>query len=82
AVSEFEAAQVRPDLTRWAASIERCATRAGLLLCGNLEVAASILRSEPRGALDSDTKIADLCSFIVSEPMSLLREEMGVTIKP
>jgi hypothetical protein len=82
AVNEFEAAQVRPDLTRWAAAIERCATRAGFLLSGNLEVAASVLRSEPRGALDADTKIADLCAFSVSESMATLREEMGVTIKP
>ncbi|HRI71799.1 MAG TPA: hypothetical protein PK156_46520, partial [Polyangium sp.] len=70
AVNEFEAAKIRPDLERWAASVERCATRAGLLLCGNLEVAASVLRSEPRGALDPDTKIADLCGFSVSESMA------------
>jgi hypothetical protein len=82
AVAEFEAAQVRPDLTRWAAAVERCATRSGYLLSGNLEVAASVLRSEPRGALDSETKITDLCAFSVSESMALLREEMGVTIKP
>jgi tetratricopeptide (TPR) repeat protein len=82
AVSEFEAAQVRPDLTQWAGSVERCATRAGLLLCGNLEVAASVLRSEPRAALDPEAKVDDLCSFAVSESIALLREEMGVTIKP
>lgn len=82
AVAEFEAAQVRPDLTRWAASIERCATRAGYLLCGNLEVAATVIRSEPRGALDPEAKIDDLCAFSVSESIALLREEMGVTIKP
>jgi hypothetical protein len=82
AVNEFEAAQVRPDLTRWAAAIERCATRAGYLLCGNLEVAASVLRSEPRGALDPEAKVADLCAFSVSESIALLRDEMGVTIKP
>jgi hypothetical protein len=51
-------------------------------LCGNLEVAASVLRSEPRAALDPEAKVDDLCSFAVSESIALLREEMGVTIKP
>ncbi|UQA55884.1 tetratricopeptide repeat protein [Polyangium aurulentum] len=81
AVTAFAASGARPDLPRWAAAVERCATRAGFLLAGSLEVAASILRSEPRGALDADTKIADLLGFSVSEGHHALREALGVSIQ-
>jgi len=81
AVTAFAASGARPDLPRWAAAVERCATRAGFLLAGSLEVAATILRSEPRGALDADTKIADLLGFSVSEGHHALREALGVSIQ-
>ncbi|MDI1432181.1 tetratricopeptide repeat protein [Polyangium sorediatum] len=82
AVSAFAAANVRPDLPRWAAAVERCATRAGYLLCGSLDVVATLLRAEPRGALDAETKIADLLGFTVSEAHSTLRESMGISVQP
>jgi tetratricopeptide (TPR) repeat protein len=81
AVSAFAASGARPDLPRWAAAVERCATRAGYLLAGSLEVASAILRSEPRGALDSEAKIADLLGFSVSEGHHALREALGVSIQ-
>jgi tetratricopeptide (TPR) repeat protein len=81
AVTAFAASGARPDLPRWAAAVERCATRAGFLLAGDLEVAATILRSEPRGALDAETKIADLLGFSVSEGHHTLREALGVSIQ-
>ncbi|MDI1475848.1 hypothetical protein [Polyangium sp. y55x31] len=82
AVSAFAAASVRPDLPRWAAAVERCATRAGYLLCGSLDVVATLLRAEPRGALDAETKIADLLGFTVSEGHATLREAMGISVQP
>src|SRR5262249_38486434 len=53
AVAAFEAAGSRSDLAAWAADVERCATRAGFLLAGDLEVAAAMLRAEPRAVLDA-----------------------------
>ncbi len=82
AVSAFASAGVRPDLPRWAAAVERCATRAGYLLCGSLDVATTLLRAEPRGALDAETKIADLLGFTVSEAHGTLREAMGISVQP
>ncbi|MRG91103.1 tetratricopeptide repeat protein [Polyangium spumosum] len=82
AVSAFAGANVRPDLPRWAAAVERCATRAGYMLCGSLEVASTLLRAEPRGTLDAETKIVDLIGFTVSEAHGTLREAMGISVQP
>jgi tetratricopeptide (TPR) repeat protein len=82
AVSSFESARVRPDLPRWAAAVERCATRTGHVLCGSLDVASTLLRGEPRGALDAEAKISDLLGFTVSEAHATLREMLGVSIQP
>jgi hypothetical protein len=82
AVAAFEAAGSRAHLAEWVADVERCATRAGYLLAGDLEVAASVLRSEPRGVLDGEAKVADLCGFTVSDEHRALREAMGIAIQP
>jgi hypothetical protein len=62
--------------------VERCATRAGYLLAGDLEVAAAILKSEPRSLLDADTKMADLLGFAVSDEHRALREALGIAVQP
>ena len=80
--SAFAGANVRPDLPRWAAAVERCATRAGYMLCGSLEVASTLLRAEPRGTLDAETKIVDLIGFTFSEAHGTLREAMGISVQP
>jgi hypothetical protein len=82
AVAAFEAAGSRSHLTEWAADVERCATRAGFLLAGDLEVSATLLRSEPRAVLTPDEKVADLCAFAVSEEHHALRESLGIAIQP
>jgi tetratricopeptide (TPR) repeat protein len=82
AVAAFEAAGSRAHLAEWVAMVERCATRAGYLLAGDLEVAAAILKSEPRSLLDADTKMADLLGFAVSDEHRALREALGIAVQP
>ena len=82
AVAAFEANGSRVHIADWAADVERCATRAGFLLAGDLEVATAVLRSEPRAVLDPDAKIADLLAFAVSEEHHALRESLGIAIQP
>ncbi len=82
AVAAFEANGSRVHLADWAADVERCATRAGFLLSADLEVAAAVLRSEPRAVLEPDEKVADLCAFAVSEEHHALRESLGIAIQP
>ena len=63
------------DLGRWARRIELTAGRAGLLLCGDLATAATLVRSESRpfGGLTSDDRRHDLISFVVSAQHRELR---------
>ncbi len=81
-VAAFEAAGSRSHLAEWAADVERCATRAGFLLAGDLEVAVGLLRGEPRAVLEPEEKVADLCAFAVSEEHHALRESLGIAIQP
>ena len=82
AVRAFEDAGARADLAHWAGAVERCAARAGYLLCGDLPLAADLLRGEPIGLLQAEEKIGDLYGFAVSSELHLLREELGVAIEP
>lgn len=82
AVAAFEAARVRADIAGWVGAVERCATRAGFLLAGDLEIVAGVLRSDPLGLVSADDKIADLVGFMVSEEHHALREELGIAIQP
>jgi hypothetical protein len=82
AVAAFEAAGSRVHLADWAGDVERCATRAGFLLAGDLEVAAGVLRSEPRAVLEPEEKVSDLLGFAVSDEHHALRESLGIAIQP
>jgi hypothetical protein len=63
-------------------AVERCATRAGFLLAGDLQVVAEVLHSDPLGLVSADEKVADLVGFIVSEEHHALRDELGISIQP
>jgi tetratricopeptide (TPR) repeat protein len=82
AVDHFEEAGGRIKLVAWARSIELAATRAGLLACGDLEVAASILDKDDRpiDELTAADRMNDLLPFSVSEGYAKLRERLGVAV--
>lgn len=82
AVAAFESGGSRAHIAEWVASVERCATRAGFLLAGDLEIAAGVLRGEGRGVLEPEAKLADLLSFAVSDEHRALREALGIAIQP
>ena len=75
-VAQFIARGGRTSLRRWAQSAEFTACRAGMLLCGDLDVAAKILSKEPNG----DQRIADVEKFWASDVASELRRALGVAI--
>ncbi|MBM4360872.1 MAG: tetratricopeptide repeat protein, partial [Deltaproteobacteria bacterium] len=69
------------DLTSWVASVERCATRAGFTLCGDLELAIRLVEAEGDSAFSSArSRIADLCAFAVSGAYVKLRQELGSSL--
>lgn len=82
AVRAFDEAGTRANLAGWAAAVERSATRAGYVLCGDLAVAAKILAEDPRGLVPVDDKIADLLGYAVSGAHHALREELGIAVEP
>jgi hypothetical protein len=81
AVEGFEEAGARADLTHWAGAVERCAARAGYLLCGDLAVASRLTRDESSGLLAPEEKIGDLYGFTVSDAFNELRRELGVAVE-
>jgi hypothetical protein len=82
AVRAFKAAGGRADIAEWVAAVERCATRAGYLIMGDLDLVAGILRDEPRGVVSVEDKLVDLIGFIVSEEYHVLRAELGIAVRP
>jgi tetratricopeptide (TPR) repeat protein len=82
AVEAFEEAGARADLAHWAGAVDRCASRAGYLLCGDLPTAAELVRSESSGAQAPEEKVGDLYGFAVSDAAHALRVELGIAIEP
>ena len=72
-----------PSVEQWVEGVEIAATRAGLLLCNDLDVAAKELSaSEP--LLDSVTSVTlgdNLLRFIVSRDYRSLRALLGIGLK-
>jgi hypothetical protein len=63
-------------------SVDRAAGRAGLLACGNLELAVKLTERFPlKSDLDASAQVADLFCFSVSEEYAALRERLGVAVR-
>jgi hypothetical protein len=78
AVKQFAEGEARVNLNHWVSGVERCVTRAGLLLCGDLPTAVAVIRAEGDTAFATvDARIDDLCSFAVSGSHVKLRQELG-----
>jgi tetratricopeptide (TPR) repeat protein len=69
------------DLTAWVAAVERSATRAGFVLCGDLGLAIKLIEAEGDSAFSSArSRIADLCAFAISSEHMKLRQEFGSSL--
>jgi hypothetical protein len=75
-VSAFVDRGGRTSLRAWARAAELTASRAGLLLCGDLAPACAILAGEPSGM----DRVRDLETFWMSEDCAALRRQLGVTL--
>ncbi|HVJ90074.1 MAG TPA: hypothetical protein VM580_09745 [Labilithrix sp.] len=83
-VAALDARGGRLDLFAWIRGVELTATRAGLLLAGDLRTALRAIKDESRaiGELSAEAKRGDLISFCASERYGILRERLGVAIHP
>ena len=81
AVRRLDARGGKLDLVAWTRSVELLATRAGLLLCGDLRCAMSLAREESRtiAGVTLDEKRADLLSFCASRALADLRVDFATT---
>ncbi len=72
----------KADLKRWMQATEITATRAGLLLCADLEIARKIIAAEPQlpGDLPPAEKTKELLVFSVSEQYFSLRKALGIAV--
>jgi len=72
----------KADLKRWMQAIEVTASRAGLLLCADLEIAKKIIGAEPQlpGDLPPAEKMKELLVFSVSEQYFTLRKALGIAV--
>ncbi|MFH1130880.1 MAG: hypothetical protein V1754_06060, partial [Pseudomonadota bacterium] len=81
-VNEFLKTQGEIDLKKWLGGVEMTATRAGLILCNDLEVAARMVSTEPAvvGTLPAKEKIKQLVLYGVSEEYFSVRSRLGLNI--
>lgn len=69
------------DLTRWNGAVDRAALRAGLVLSGDVEVAAGALEIVlADGDADIEAVRASLIRFAVSDAHQHIRKELGLAI--
>jgi hypothetical protein len=75
-VARFLEDGARIDLQTWARAATGTAGRAGLLLCGDLDVASQLVAGEPEG----DQRVRDLERFFASDAATELRARLGIAI--
>ena len=83
AVKEFIAAGAKANVKQWGQTVELTACRAGLLLCGDLEIAKKIIPQERQlpGDLPPAEKLKELIIFSASEQYFALRQSLGIQIQ-
>jgi golgin subfamily B member 1 len=81
-VKKFLAEGAKANIKRWWQTVEITSNRAGLVLCGDLEIAKKIIAAEPQqpGDLTAQEKLKELLQFSVSEQYHALRQALGITI--
>jgi hypothetical protein len=81
-VKRFLDEGAKANIKRWNQAVELTACRAGLLVCGDLEIAKKIIASEQQlpGDLSPADKMKELLLFSVSEQYAALRQALGITI--
>jgi hypothetical protein len=81
-VKKFIEEGAKANIKRWNQAVELTACRAGLLVCGDLDIAKKIIGAEPSlpGDLSPAEKMKELLLFAVSESYTQLRKALGISI--
>jgi tetratricopeptide (TPR) repeat protein len=81
-VSQYLKKGENPDLSAWLRHVEHTINRVGMLLCGDLQVAAKCIKAD-RSAISKASvkeKIQELVLFVISDEYTELRERLGLAI--
>ena len=72
----------KPDLDVWLAGVEHTANRVGLIVCGDLEVAAQVIETQPvrPGSPMPAEMLEELLRYGVSEEYFEVRRKLGLAI--
>jgi tetratricopeptide (TPR) repeat protein len=81
-VSKLLADSAALDLKRWVRSVDQAADRAGLILCGDLDAAADLIRqgSARPGMAEPVARAKDALLYSVSGSYLALRERLGISV--
>jgi len=81
-VRKFLSTKAEADLYKWLASVELTANRAGLVACGDLDVATKAVSTEPvpAGGVQSKDKVKDLVAYSVTEDYFAVRNFLGIGV--
>jgi hypothetical protein len=81
-VKRFLDGGAKANIKVWSQSVELTGARAGLLVCGDLEIARKIISAEAQlpGDLTVPEKMKELVLFSVSDDYAALRAALGVAV--
>ncbi|MEY2931307.1 MAG: hypothetical protein RL033_2056, partial [Pseudomonadota bacterium] len=81
-VKRFIDEGAKANLKRWNYAVEMTAARAGMVLCGDLDICRKVLSSEQTrpGEPTAAEKMQSLLAYSVSEDYTRVREALGVTV--
>ena len=70
------------NTSKWVRGVDLTATRAGFLMCNDLDATIRLIQAEPMtvGMAEPAEKIRDLLEYAISEEYLTLREQLGLTI--
>ena len=71
-----------PDLDRWRIGVAHTANRVGLIVCGDLEVAAQMIKTQaaPPGSPSAAEMVDELLGYCVSEQYFEVRRKLGLAV--
>jgi len=81
-VKRFFETRAEADLNRFGSGVDLTASRAGFILCNDLEVAAKMVSQEPVavGGMQPKDKIKELVLYSLSEEYFQVRQHLGLSI--
>jgi hypothetical protein len=82
AAARVPASALSARIAAFQRSVDRTAGRAGLLACGNLELAMKLTERFPlKSELSADAQVTDLFGFAVSDEYLSLRGRLGIAVQ-